>query len=194
MHLGRANKEVTVAAVSWLKYAYLAHFSKPRTERQLYRLVKLHKVCRIVELGVGSLERTRELVAVAQRYADQGKVSYTGLDWFEARAAELPVLTLKQAHCELQATGATVRLVPGEPGRSLASVANAHQHTGLVLISAAVSDASLSPAWFYLPRMLDPHSVVFRERLDESGEPAFDELSHERLVQLARGGGVRRAA
>jgi hypothetical protein len=63
------NKEVPVAAVSWLKYAYLAHFSKPRTQRQLYRLVKVHNVGRIVEVGIDSIERTAAMIAVAQRFA-----------------------------------------------------------------------------------------------------------------------------
>ena len=94
-----------MAAVSWLKYAYLAYFSKPRSERQLFRLVKLHKVCRIVEVGIGNLDRTTTLIGVAQRYSDS-KVAYTGLDWFEARSKEMPKITLKQSHTRLQATGA----------------------------------------------------------------------------------------
>ena len=78
-----------MAAASWLKYAYLAHFSKPRTERQLYRLVKVHKICRIVEVGIYSLERTTAMIAVAQRFAGTEQVTYTGLDWFDARERRL---------------------------------------------------------------------------------------------------------
>lgn len=183
-----------MAAVSWLKYAYLAFFSKPRTERQLYRLVKLHSVNRIVEVGVGGIERTTALIGVAQRYAEGGKVAYTGLDWFEARAKELPRFTLKQAHAQLQATGAQVRLVPGEPGRSLVTVANAHQHTGLILVSAAVDDNSLAASWFYVPRMLDPTSLVLRERHDADGQPVFHLLDHEQIVEWAGRTATRRAA
>jgi hypothetical protein len=189
-----ANKEVAVAAVSWLKYARLAFFSKPQSERQLYRLVKLHKICRIVEVGIGSIARTTSLIGVAQRYAEHGKVAYTGLDWFEARAKEQPKLTLKQAYAQLQATGAQVRLAPGEPGRSVATVANAHQHTGLVLISAAVDDDSLAESWFYVPRMLDDLSVVLREGFDEAGEPTFKMLEHEQIVAWAGCSRGRRAA
>jgi hypothetical protein len=183
-----------VAAVSWLKYAGLAYFSQPRSEQQLYRLVKRRKVCRIVEIGIGSLERTAALVRVAQRYAANDQVSYTGIDWFDARTAELPALTLKQTHTRLQSTGAKTRLVPGEPGRSLATVANAHQHTGLMLISAAVADSSLVAAWFYVPRMLDDGSIVLREGLDAAGEPTFTQLSHQQIAALAQQSTRKRAA
>ena len=101
---------------------------------------------------------------------------------------------LKQAHAELQATGAQVRLVPGEPGRALASVANAHQHTGLLVISAIVDDSSLSAGWFYVPRMLDATSVVLRERVDSASEAVFEMLSAQQIVALASRPAGRRAA
>jgi len=183
-----------VAAASWLKYAYLAHFSKPRTERQLYRLVKVHKICRIVEIGIYSVERTAAMIAVAQRYAGTEQVAYTGLDWFDARSEDLPRLTLKQAHRELQATGATVRLVPGEPARSVAAIANAHQHTGLLLLSSQVPDCLLAPAWFYFPRMIDASSVALRERIDAADRPTFELLNHSLLAKQAATLGERRAA
>jgi hypothetical protein len=180
--------------VNWLKYAYFAHFSKPRAERQLYRLIKRHKVCRIVEIGMGDVNRAAKLIRVAQRYANDGKVFYTGVDWFDARTDDMPELTLKQAHRYLQTTGAQVRLVPGDPGRSVASVANAHQHTGLLIISPAVTDSMLAPAWFYVPRMLDQASVVLRERTSEAGELSFDVLTTARIVELARPASGRRVA
>jgi hypothetical protein len=190
----RADKEVAVAAASWLKYAYLAHFSKPRTERQLYRLVKVHKICRIVEVGIFSLERTASMIAVAQRYAGTEQVSYTGLDWFDARSEDLPKLTLKQAHRELQATGATVRLVPGEPGRAVGAIANGHQHTDLLLLSSPVPESMLAPAWFYFPRMIDAESVVLRERIDAADRPTFELLNHSLLSKQASTLGERKAA
>jgi hypothetical protein len=183
-----------VAAVSWLKYAYLAHASKPRTDRQLYRLVKLHGIYRIVELGIGNIERTANLIGVGQRYAVDGKVSYTGLDWFESRSEDMPALTLKQAHCQLQATEAQVRLLPGEPARSLRGAANSHPHTGLLLISAAVSDGSLESAWFYVPRMLDGRSIVLRERLSAAGESSFEMVSMQRLAEFVERASSRVAA
>jgi hypothetical protein len=188
------EKEVAVAAASWLKYAYLAFASKPKSDRQLYRLVKLHRVCRIVELGIGSLERSAALIGVGQRYVADGKVAYTGLDWFDARPGDLPALTLKQAHRELQATGAQIRLTPGEPARSLRGIANAHAHTGMLLISASVADSTLESAWFYVPRMLDGRSIVLRERLNGAGESAFELVSMQKLAEFVERASTRQAA
>jgi hypothetical protein len=183
-----------VAAASWFKYTYLAHFSQPRTQRQLYRLAKVHKICRIVEVGIFSLERTTALIAVAQRFAEGAPVNYTGLDWFDSRTDDLPKLTLKQAHRELQATGATVRLVPGDPGRAVSSIANSHQHTGLLLLSSPVTESQLAAAWFFFPRMIDAKSVVLRERIDAVGRPTFELLHHASLAKQAASLGERRAA
>lgn len=183
-----------MAAVNWLKYVYLARFSKPRSERQLYRFLKVRRVSRIVEVGISSVDRTLAVIGVAQRYAADGKVTYTGLDWFEGRAKELPKVTLKQTYTQLQATGAQIRLVPGEPGRSISAVANSHQHTGLLLISSAVSDSSLDTSWFYVPRMLDAETLVVRERPGEDGEPVFAMLEHDRIVEWAGGRTTRKAA
>jgi hypothetical protein len=189
-----ADKEVAVATASWLKYAYLAHFSQPRSERQLYRLVKVHNICRIVEVGIYSVERTAAMISVAQRYCGHQQVSYTGLDWFDSRGDDLPKLTLKQAHRELQATGATVRLVPGEPARSVAAIANSHQHTGLLLLASPVPESTLAPAWFYFPRMIDAESVVLRERIDAVNRPTFELLKHSLLAKQAATLGERKAA
>jgi hypothetical protein len=189
-----ANKEVAVAAASWLKYAFLAHFSQPRTQRQLFRLIKAHRPLRLVEVGIYNVERTTAMIAVAQRFAKGESVSYTGLDWFDSRPDDLPRLTLKQAHRELQATGASVRLVPGEPARSVASIANAHRQTGLLLLSSPVTEASLAPAWFYFPRMVDATSIVLRERIDVASRPTFERLKQSLLVKQAATLGERKAA
>ena len=183
-----------MAAASWLKYVYLAHFSQPRTQRQLFRLVKAHKTLRIVEVGIYNVERSAAIITLAQRFAEGEQVSYTGLDWFDARPDDLPRMTLKQAHRELQSTGAAVRLVPGEPARSVASIANSHQNTGLLLLSSSVTESSLAPAWFYFPRMVDASSIVLRERIDVANRATFERLKQSLLVKQAATLGERKAA
>jgi hypothetical protein len=183
-----------VAAAGWLKYVYLTRAARPKADRALYRLVKRRKVCRIVEVGIGRLDRSASLVEVAQRYARGEDVAYTGLDWFDARPKDLPQLLLKAAHCRLQTTGGQIRLVPGPPARSLAAVANAHRGTGLLLLSAAVADDDLTAAWFYVPRMLTPHSVVLREQVGSEGVSSYRELSLDQIAQWVKQTGTRRAA
>lgn len=183
-----------MAAANWFRYFYLARMSHPKSVRELYRLAKRQKFCRIVEVGVSDVRRSVSLIEVAQRYAADTKVSFTGIDWFEVRAQELPALSLKDAYRVLRATEANVRLVPGMPGRSLAAAANAHQNTDLILISSIVPDSELQAAWFYVPRMLHAGSVVMRERRDASGEPAFERITSQQIATWAAGAGTRRAA
>lgn len=188
-----------MAAASWFRYSYLAHFSRPKSVRQLYRLVKRQQFCRIVEIGISDLQRSVSLVEVAQRYANGKTVLFTGIDWFESRAQELPPLTLKEAYRPLHATGAKVRLAPGAPGKSLAAAANAHQNTDLILISASVPDSELSSAWFYMPRMLHGRSEVIREVRGPADEPAYERITASEVAEraglgAATSGARRRAA
>lgn len=183
-----------MAAASWIKYCYRAYFSQPKEDRELYRLVKSQRVSRIVEVGISNIARTTRLIEVAQRYAADHKVSYAGLDWFDTRPAELPPLSLKQAHRILHATGGQVRLVPGPPGHSLAAVANSHQNTDVLLISQAVADGELERAWFYVPRMLRDQSVVLREVRHAEGQATFARLSASELAERAGRFAPRRVA
>jgi hypothetical protein len=183
-----------VAAVSWLKYASLAYLSRPKSDRAIFRLLKRHQITRMVEVGIRDVERTCAFIEVAERFAGDKKVSYTGLDWFDARPADQPALTLKHAHAALKATGAQVRLVPGAPARSISSVANAHLNTELLLVARSVSDDEMSFAWFYVPRMLRASSLVFREQLDAEGQPVLKQLSIAELATRAERAALRRVA
>jgi hypothetical protein len=174
-----------VPVASWFQYAYLAYVAQPKPERELYRRIKARRVVRIVEVGIGNVMRATRLIAVAQRFAGEQKVSYTGLDWFDARSTHLPPLSLKQAYRALHATAGEIRLVPGPPGASLASAANSHLNTGLLIFSQAVSDDELSRAWFYVPRMLSDQSIVVREQIDAEGQPLLVLLSASELAERA---------
>ena len=187
-----------MAAANWFRYARLAHFSRPKANRQLFRLVKRDQICRIVEVGIADLSRAVALIEVAQRFAGDKKVWYTGIDLFEARqqGASLP---MKQTYRELRATEANVRLVPGAPAASLAAAANPHQNKDLILIGPDVTEADLQGAWFYVPRMLNETSTILTERRGTDGQSTFTALTRTEIAewasQRASGGtSVKRAA
>lgn len=174
-----------MAAASWFRYTYLAYFAHSKSNRQLYRLVKRNEVCRIVEIGISDLPRAVALIEVAQRYAGEKKVWYTGIDWFEARPGNQPALTLKDAYRVLRATEANVRLVPGAPAPSLASAANAHQNTDLILLGPDVSETDLHGAWYYVPRMLNENSTILSERRAADGLTTFAPLTRSQIAEWA---------
>jgi hypothetical protein len=174
-----------VAAASWFKYTYLSYVSHPRADRQLFRLLKRIRAARLVEIGIGDIDRTLTLIEVAQRYAPAGKVSYCGLDRFDDRASGDRALSLKQAYKSLHATGAQIRLMPGPVATSLSAVANSCPNTDLLLIAAFIGDRDMQGGWFYLPRMLRENSLVFRRMAGEASEPSLRRLTASDLAARA---------
>jgi hypothetical protein len=187
-------QESPVAAATWIRYTYLSRFSRPAGTRQLYRLVKRQQICRVVEVGIGDIGRAIALIEVAQRYAGERTVWYTGIDWFDTRQPGQTALPLKDAYRDLRATGANVRLVPGAPGRSLAAAANAHQNTDLILIGPGVAEEDLRGSWFYVPRMLHDRTAILTETHDAKGESSFTALSRSQVAEWAVRDSSRRAA
>ena len=172
-----------------LRFFYLSYLSKPVSDRLIYRAIPRRKVLKIVEVGVGRGVRAERMIEAAGFSSPAGQVQYTGIDVFEARSAsDGPGLTLKTAHRLLKATGARIRLLPGDPFSALARAANTLMGTDLVVISADQDAHSLARAWFYLPRMLHPRSLVYwEERLPGSHEAVL------RLVPLAEIAGLAAA-
>lgn len=181
---------------SLLRYCYLAYFSQPVGERVFYKILRRSKVHSIVELGIGQGVRAPRLFEVLRRYGDGQPVRYTGIDLFEARPATAPGLKLKTAHQLLQHLGGKVQLVPGDPHAALSRVANTLTGTDLMIIAADQDPDSLARAWFYVPRMLLPHSLVYIERPGASGKAEFVPLAGDEVARLASAAAkqLRRAA
>jgi hypothetical protein len=181
--------------VRQLRYLYLAFFSKPVRDRRLYRHIRRHKSQRILEFGIGTMERTLRVIEVAAQVGPN-RVSYTGVDLFEMRGdADGPGVSLKLAHRELNAAGAKVRLVPGNAQLALAQTANSLGPHDLVLIAADQSDESLAKAWLYFPRILADGASVFRERsAGDNAPPVWRVILPDELRALTQPPPRRRAA
>lgn len=180
-----------IAMAGRLRSWYLCYWSKPKGLRPLYKLLRKQRIRRIVELGIGSAERTLRMLELCPATEE---TSYAGIDLFEARengdGAGMP---LKQAHKLLATTGAKTRLIPGDPYSALARAANSLARQDLVLISADQDAESLARAWFYVPRMLHASTVVLRETRGEDG-PVLTRLTPEEIAKLAQSPRGRRAA
>ena len=175
-----------------LRYLYLSYFSKPASQRSLYRLVRQRRPRKVLEIGIGSIDRTLRMIDFAQRLVEGDPIRYAAIDLFEARDASAPKLSLKDCHRLLKTTQAQSQLIPGDPAGALARVANSLPDVDLVLISSAHDDASLAGAWFYLPRMLNAGSMVLREVFGAEAN-AFQVVDPAKIRQWA-GANRRRAA
>ena len=182
-------------SASYLRYLYLAYFSKPVRERILYRAIRRTRALKILEIGVGDVARTLRMIRLAHGFSNGEAVRYAAIDLFEARpAADGQKLSLKEAHRLLKPTGAQIQLIPGDPAQALARVANSLPNVDLLLISAAQSDTSLAEAWFYFPRMLHDASRVYRETSDAADGATALEILEAGDIQKLAGAPRRRAA
>jgi hypothetical protein len=159
----------------------------------LYRVIRQLRPKKVLEIGVGTTDRTLRLLDFAQRVGDGEAIRYAAIDLFEARGANLPKLSLKDAHRLFKAATAQAQLIPGDPSGAVARVANTLPDVDLLLISAAHDDAALAGAWFYLPRMLHANSVVLREIAQPGGAITFETIDAATLRERA-GANRRRAA
>ena len=180
--------------VSWLQFAYWKHLSKPAQDRALYRRIDRGDVTSITEIGIGKGIRTDRMLAFALRHKAPSQIRYAGLDSFEARSADRPGLTLKDAYRKWNSLGIQVRLVPGDVLSGILRSANSLPKTDLIVISAEVDANALEPAWFYFPRMLHEKSVVMLESGNVRHE--FHTLNFQQVNELAKkeASVVRRAA
>jgi hypothetical protein len=179
---------------STFQYLYLSRLSRPAHERCLYRAVRRHAVRSMVEIGLGDGRRMLRLLAVAQRYRPQERLSYAAVDLFEARSPNAVGWSLKEAHRQLTRAGVHFRLAPGEPFAALARCANALTNTDLLVIGADNDPDSLERAWFYIPRMLHERSLVFVEEQNGAGRRLFRRWNTAEILQSSQSETRRRAA
>lgn len=176
-----------MSAIKLLKYGYLAYFSKPKADREIYRLIRRVHPKAVVELGIGQGARTKRLLEQILEHQPADAVRYTGIDLFEARPADQPGLPLKQAHATFKLFGVKTQFIPGDPYSALARAANGLLGTDLILISADQDAASLARAWLYVPRMLHDQSLVLVEKpTGKDNETAFQSLSRAEVETLAQ--------
>lgn len=181
-----------MAGLGLVRRLWLTRLSKPAAERPLYRHVLARRPRRILEIGLGMLDRTERLLRAA---AGGEPVHYVGLDRFEGRTtSDPPGVSLKTAHKRLHALG-KVQLVPGNADAALARLCNHLGTFDLVLVSADSDERHLERAWFFLQRLTTPATTLFVE--SRSGTATtWAILPRQRLDELAARAvqpGLRRA-
>lgn len=151
-----------------IKRFFFSYLSQPAGDRPLYRLLYRSRCLKVVEIGLGTGRRALRMIDVARQALDTEQLSFTGIDRFEARTpAHGAGLALKDAYKLLTASGAKVRLLPGDAQSGLACAANILGAQDLIVLSHDMDQVALGKSWFYLPRLLHERTHVFVE--DASG-------------------------
>ncbi|HUY93384.1 MAG TPA: hypothetical protein VMV10_31950 [Pirellulales bacterium] len=175
---------------------YFSYLSQPSGDRVVYRQLSKRRVSKILELGIGEGTRSLRMLELATHGQPPAAVSYTGVDLFESRSTtDGPGLSLKLAHQRFKATGARVRLAPGDPYSALSRIANELGAVDLMLISADQLGPSLAKAWFYVPRLLHAETQVFIELAPSGdGKRRLSRLTHFEIKDRAAQAAPRRMA
>jgi hypothetical protein len=177
-----------------IRLFYLCHFSKPRSQRVVYRSIRRCRARKIVELGVGSAARALRMIEAAKHAARGEETHYVGIDWFEGRdPSDGPGLTLKAAHQLLGGKATRVQLLPGDPSKTLSRSANSLGKIDLLIVPEELESADAARVWFFVPRMLHEHSLVFVEWKLADGQTAL-RLKPREEINRAAAAGARRAA
>jgi hypothetical protein len=97
-------------------------------------------------------------------------------------------LSLKAAHQLLRSADATVRLVPGNPADGLIRMANTLGKIDLLIVPAELDSPAFARMWFFVPRMLHKHSLVYVEGLSADGQRELREKHRDEIDRLAAAG------
>jgi hypothetical protein len=155
-----------------LQFFYLAYFSKPKNERIVYQAIRRHRVRSILEIGIGTGRRARQMIGLAKSVSPGTTIRYAGIDLFEGRdSQDGPGLSLKAAYRLLKSPGVRVRLIPGDPLEALTEVANTLVGTQLIVIQANLRAESLERAWFFIPRTMAQGCTVLLDTSTADGVP-----------------------
>ena len=182
-------------ATSRVACFYLAHLSKPKADRAIYRHILRQKCRKLLQIGLGDAQRALRMIRAAGRHHVRNSVRYAAIDLFESRAsiglwphdagasAQTPGLSVKQAYRLLKPSGARVQLIPGDVFEALARTANALGEIDLVLITADHDPECLERAWFYFPRILHKHSRVLMEKREPGSTESSLVVVDQREIQ-----------
>lgn len=178
-----------------IRHFYLAHFSQPAPDRVAYSLIRKHAPRSIFEFGVGTALRAERMIEMAAGAASAAEISYTGVDQFEARPDDAPAgISLKQAHCKLVASGARVRLLPGDAFGVLSRTPTKPGAADLIVIAADHDAAALARAWYLIERLAHQRTQILWQEPKPAAAGAFRIVSHEELRILSGSGRRLRAA
>jgi hypothetical protein len=168
------------------KIFYLSYFSNPASDRQIYRAILQKKSRRILELGIADGSRALRMIDAATRFTPRSDIQYIGMDSFEDRGETGgPGLSLLDAHRKLTRSGVKIKLIPGDPLKSLARAANDLRQVDVLIISPQTETDRLSRIWYFVPRLLHAQSQIFVEQLLPGSKKAFQAVSPREIDQWA---------
>ena len=152
-----------MARLSWFQRIYWQHLAKPAENRPLFRYLLDHPIESVLEIGVGSGERMKQVLSLFSLKADAKQLRYTAVDLFESSEKSHGHLKLKDAHRILAEKSAKAHLIPGDASNALPRVVHTVMPSDLILIDAGWNESTIEGHAIaqWLPRLSHQASVIF---------------------------------
>jgi len=152
-----------MAGVSWIQRLYWRYLSKPVAHRALYLHVIDTRIGSILELGMGSGERIRNVLGLCTLPEGVTQLRYAAVDPFESAATDVQHISLKGAHRLLNEFGVKAHLIPGEPSSGVMRVAHTVLPSDLIVIDGCWNESSANGEAIakWLPRLCHSKSAIF---------------------------------
>ena len=149
--------------LSWVQRLYWRYFSKPVSERALFLHLIEYPIASVLEIGIGSGERIKQVLPLCIRPEGGTQIRYVGVDPFESAGPGVPHMNLKAAHRMLAEFGVKAHLIPGDPTNALARVAHTVLPSDLIIIDGSWGDESQQgiAITYWLPRLCHSKSTIF---------------------------------
>ncbi len=152
-----------MARLSWVQRLYWRYLSKPVTERELIQHVLNNRLVSVLEIGIGSGDRIKQLLPLCTLADGATQIRYVGVDAFESAETGVPHINLKAAHRMLAEFEIKAHLIPGDPTNALARVAHTVLPSDLVIVDGSwgVDTQQGRAIADWLPRLCHSKSVIF---------------------------------
>lgn len=152
-----------MAGVSWIQRLYWRYLSKPVAHRALYLHAMDTPIGSILELGMGSGERIRNVLGLCRLPDGLTQLRYAAIDPFESAGPDVTHISLKSAHRLLNEFGVKAHLIPGEPASGVMRVAHTVLPSDLIVIDGYWNEASANGEAIakWLPRLCHSKSAIF---------------------------------
>ena len=149
--------------LSWVQRLYWRYISKPVSERALFLHVCENPFASVLEIGIGSGERIKQVLPLCILPEGVTQIRYVGVDPFESAGPGVPHMNLKSAHRMLAEFGVKAHLIPGDPTNALARVAHTVLPSDLIIIDGSWGDESQQgiAITYWLPRLCHSKSTIF---------------------------------
>jgi hypothetical protein len=151
----------------FIRYLFLAHRTKPRRYRSLFRTIRRNACRNIVEIGVYDGRHALQMIQTALISYSKDDVRYCGFDLFEDLDEDLlrqesskQPLSCGAVRSKLESTGANIRLFKGNTKTSLPRHIDDIGEADFIFVDGGHSEETIESDWSNVKKLMGKDTIV----------------------------------